>query len=476
MHEGRDIQIEENTTWKEWTQLIDATLVNRALATGERLGAEYVEIRSEKVDHWFLECYDSEITTSTIRRDTGVCARVLYRKTWGFSCSYDFEKVEEVVVNACKSAKASSALSLSPVALAAVVPVSNRVPLQVRRPPSQVDVEEKCDLLILEHKLLTEYPHTRHVLITYEDGERSTCVFTNQGTAVETTMQYLWQYLSVTGKKDVTATAGEEIGSADQGWEFFDHQTLEDAVSRILRKLECNLSGKPVKEGTYAVLLGPQTTGLLVHESIGHMLESDNFQSTGLQESMNQQIMAELVTVTDYASMRGGFGNTPVDDEGVIARDVCLIEKGILRAILVDRAHASLYGIAPAGNSRAEDFRAPPQVRMRNTVVEPGDWTQAELTEMISDGYYCAGARKGSLGLDSSFHISVDECYRVENGELSHPVRNATMRGDALTLMQNVQAVGKDLAVFPKKCKKRQTVTVGCGGPHILVKGGIWLG
>lgn len=456
--------------------LIEESVVERALAAGEKLGSEYVEIRSEMMDRHFMECSNGTVTASTTRKEKGICARVLYNGTWGFSCTNRLKKVEETVINAYKSACSMSSLSSSSVDLAAVTPVTKCIPLTVKIPPSQMDIQEKRKLLRLEHELLSEYPHARHISLMYEDGEGITAIYTNEGTSVEMEMQYVWQFLSFTGKDSLTATVREEIGSVDKGWEFFNDQTVTDAISRLIRKMQCSLRGNSVEEQAEAIILGPQVAGLLVHEAIGHLLESDNFKYTGLEDQFHQQIAPDIITITDYSSIENGFGSIYIDDEGVPARNVRLIENGMLENILVNRENACIYNIEPTGNSRAEDFRSPPLVRMRNMVVEPADWTLEEMVEPLSKGYYCASAVEGEFGLDSSFYIIVDECYKVEKGEISYPIKNVVLQGNALRMLQKVSAVGKDRTMYPGRCKKRQTVPVGSGGPPILVKGGVRLG
>ena len=84
--------------------------------------------------------------------------------------------------------------------------------------------------------------------------------------------------------------------------------------------------------------------------------------------------------VSEYAA--GAGGTLDVDDEGVQAGKVTIIEDGVLKSYLHDRHTAAREGVAPTGNSRAWEYDDEPLIRMRNTYIAPGD---KELDEIIAD-------------------------------------------------------------------------------------------
>jgi TldD protein len=63
------------------------------------------------------------------------------------------------------------------------------------------------------------------------------------------------------------------------------------------------------------------------------------------------------------------------DDEGTPAEDVVMIDRGRLRQFMHSRETAARLGLAPTGNARAYGPHDEPLVRMRNTVILPGDST-----------------------------------------------------------------------------------------------------
>lgn len=135
-----------------------------------------------------------------------------------------------------------------------------------------------------------------------------------------------------------------------------------------------------------------------------------------------------------------------------------------------NRETAQKFNAEPTGNARAEDFRVEPIIRMRNTYMAPRDHTFEELLEDIHSGYYFKSFRGGQANLDGTFQVGIQEAYKIVNGEIGKPVRNASISGNTLETLFKVDAVGKDFELWPGRCGKGQTAFVCDGGPHIRVK------
>jgi TldD protein len=79
---------------------------------------------------------------------------------------------------------------------------------------------------------------------------------------------------------------------------------------------------------------------------------------------------------------------------------------------------------------------------------------------------------------NGKFVFSCTEAYRVKNGKVGAPVKGATLIGDGATALQNVRAIGNDMALDPGmgNCGKNgQWVPVGVGQPTMLI-GGLTVG
>jgi len=137
---------------------------------------------------------------------------------------------------------------------------------------------------------------------------------------------------------------------------------------------------------------------------------------------------------------------------------------------VLNREYAKILNVKPSGIARAESCKVPPLIRMRNTVLLPGDYSKEELFEDIKFGYYLVSFRGGQANLDGTFQVGVQEAYEIVKGEVGDPVRNMSISGNTLETLALIDAVAKDFELSYGICGKGQAVFVSDGGPHIRVK------
>ncbi|MGB9778868.1 MAG: metallopeptidase TldD-related protein, partial [Candidatus Bathyarchaeales archaeon] len=250
-----------------------------------------------------------------------------------------------------------------------------------------------------------------------------------------------------------------------------DVETPEIVGERVAKRAVEQLKAKPPKGGTFPVILGPNVVGVFVHEAFGHLAEADlTLSGSVLLDKLGKKIASDIVTFYDDGTVEGAFGSFKYDDEGIPAQKTLLIKDGVVVGLMHSRETAQKFNAEPTGNMRAEDFRVEPIIRMRNTFMEPKDYSFEELIEDVKFGYYFKSFRGGQANLDGTFQVGIQEAYEIVKGELGQPVRNASISGNTLETLFKVDAVGKDFELWPGRCGKGQTAFVCDGGPHVRVK------
>ena len=277
-----------------------------------------------------------------------------------------------------------------------------------------------------------------------------------------------------------------ESGSAGGGGRVTLDGLLEPAdwqgkAREALRIALVNLDAEPAPAGVMDVVLGPGWPGILLHEAIGHGLEGDfnRKKSSAFSGLLGQRIAAPGVTVLDDGTIPDRRGSITVDDEGTPSAKNVLIEDGILVGYMQDRQNARLMGVEPTGNGRRESYAHAPMPRMTNTYMLGGDATRDEVVGELRDGIYAVGFGGGQVDItNGKFVFSCTEAYRVKNGRIGAPVKGATLIGDGATALQQIRAIGNDMALDPGmgNCGKAgQWVPVGVGQPTVLI-GGLTVG
>jgi TldD protein len=255
--------------------------------------------------------------------------------------------------------------------------------------------------------------------------------------------------------------------------ELFQRRSAEQMAEKASRTAVDLLRAPFIDGGQGTVILAPDVVGLLVHEAIGHTVEADFvLAGSAAAGKLGHKVASPLVTLCDSGASEyevGAGGTVLVDDEGVEAQKVTIIDQGVLRSYLHNRDSAERMGVAPTGNARAFEFDNEPLIRMRNTYIAPGTTHLSDMIADTKDGYLLRGAKNGQADANAEFMFGVGEVYPIKNGKLGKLHRGTTITGDAFAVLSSVDAVGNDFAwdLGSGFCGKGQPAKVDAGGPHV---------
>ena len=247
---------------------------------------------------------------------------------------------------------------------------------------------------------------------------------------------------------------------------FYTGHSPEALALDAARIATTNLEAVAAPAGEMEMVVGSGGGGVLLHEAVGHGLESDfNRRGTSLYSGrVGERVASELVTIFDDGNLPGERGSVAVDDEGVAGEHKVLVENGVLRGYMQDRLNARLMGVKSTGNGRRQSFRFLPQPRMCNTHMPNGQSTVEEIIASTKRGLYAKSFAGGQVEISKGdFVFMVAEGYLIENGKITTAVKNATIVGNGPDAMTKVVAVGNDTRLA------RGHYTCGKGGQHVPV-------
>jgi len=245
----------------------------------------------------------------------------------------------------------------------------------------------------------------------------------------------------------------------------------EEAVRQAL----VNLVAIDAPAGTFPVVLGAGWPGVLLHEAVGHGLEGDFNRkgSSAFSGKIGQQVASTLCTIVDDGTMENRRGSVSIDDEGTPGQYNILIEKGILKGYMQDKHNAELMGVKPTGNGRRESYAHLPMPRMTNTYMLAGESSPEDIIKSVKKGIYAPNFSGGQVDITSGkFVFTSSEAYLIENGEITTPIKGATLIGSGPEAMKKVSMVGNDLKLDAGVgvCgKDGQSVPVGVGQPTLKI-------
>jgi predicted Zn-dependent protease len=304
-----------------------------------------------------------------------------------------------------------------------------------------------------------------------DDGKRTVRVEVSAETQAEDGMRL---------RSFVPFSAAESAGLPPLG-------EMEKAVRAMATELIALRTAPVAKSGAGAVLFegmaAAQIAKLLLADQLSGTpppktataASDDGGQQSALASKLGQKVASTLLSAVDDPLMEVGPGKTPlfgaykVDDEGVPAQRVSLIEHGVLKGLLMTRtprkeiAHSN-------GHARAPRFTGP-RARIGNLVLSgktglPRKGLLDELAKIARGGgvttYVVRLLDDGSLpgdgdDLTSFFAFGMGNhgpppvrplvAYRISNGK-EELVRGLSLENLLTRSLKDVSAVGKDPVVY----------------------------
>ena len=443
-------------------------LVKKAEELARKHGVDYYEIRLVRITSRRLFMTNGHLRELSNNSEIGIGARA-FNGAWGFSSANDRERFEKAIETAMKIAK----LSRGEARIYLGNPARDDVELGVKKPFTEIDIEEKLSL-VKEIDRLLQGERIVSRSVNYGDSVVETLYFNSLGSEVRTVIPRIKLGFSVTAKENGEMQSFWKSFGGTLGWELVEGIDLHHWTSHVKEKALELLSARSPPSGEMDVIADPELTGVLIHEALGHAVEADSVKNGDsiLAGKLGEEIAGEGLTVVDDPTLPGKFGSYPYDDEGIKARRVEIIRDGVLVNYLNDRETAEYFGLEPNGHARAESYNHQPLVRMSNTYVEPGNWSFEEILGEVRQGLYMLGDKGGEVDTaNGTFTFGAKIGYIVENGEIRKTVRDVALSGKILDVLRNIRAIGNDTRVeFPGYCGKGQWVPVDDGGPHVLTR------
>lgn len=438
-------------TWaRDMARGVDESFETWMLELLRRQPADHVEARLEVSQALLLDRAGTRPPRIEWQEAVGGNVRATCR---GFSAFIHFDGwdgVESAVSEAVRLAAVAAALGGQGAApWAEATAVRGRFPVDFAEDPAGVPVEEKIRLLDGFAELArAQDRQVAAVQWRYFDRLRQLWLFTSAGTAIaQEKLDLGGAVVAVARGMGQTAQRGASFGSSN---DFGALRRLGPAVEEAARTAVRMLDAEAIEPGEYTVVCDPELTGVFTHEAFGHLSEADGqvHDAWLLQElRIGRRFAIPELHIYDTGRDLGTRGFLPIDDEGTPARDVDLIREGVLVGRLHSRRTAGIMGDPPTGNGRAINYRHPPIVRMRNTVMAGGSTAPEDLLRGIRRGIYAKGSSGGQTN-GEMFTFRAAEAYRIADGRITGPLRNAVLTGNVFSTLGQITAIGRDFTRY----------------------------
>jgi TldD protein len=138
---------------------------------------------------------------------------------------------------------------------------------------------------------------------------------------------------------------------------------------------------------------------------------------------------------------------------------------------MVDKLNGRRMGMEPTGNARRQSYRFSPTSRMTNTFIDAGRSTVDDIIRSTEKGLFAKSMGGGSVNpATGEFNFAVMEGYLIENGEITKPVRGATLIGRGSEILKKIDMVADNLARGQGMCGSISgSIPADVGQPTIRV-------
>ena len=452
-------------------------LCEKLLDAAEKKG-KYAEVRFMELEGSGAAYRNGSFEGAGYSRSYGYSVRVLNNSlAMSFSNSENFSDLSKALDTAVKRSMSpgkSQIVTKSDGKKEWVVSGSKKV--------DNVSLEDKISMLKDNDSLMDSLGS--RVRMNYISDRKVKQVFLNsEGSEIrgEFTRVSYFYFAGILESGEFEQSTGE-FGSTG-GYEYFDSINLQERISNDIAAIKNAMHANHMKPGKMDVVIGPEISGIVAHESAGHPTEYDRIvgregalagESFLTGKKLPMRIGSEAVSVIDDPSMKGSYGFYVYDDEGIRSRRRYLYRKGYTEEFIHNRESAARQGVEPNGGGRSSSWNMEPLPRMSTTYIEPGDYAFDELVEDVKEGVYIKNFTEWNID-DIRFNEKYvgKEAYRISNGKMAEQVRRPVIETNTIKFYSAIDAVAREMEFFAGACGKgdpEQAVDVWMGGPHARLR------
>lgn len=211
-----------------------------------------------------------------------------------------------------------------------------------------------------------------------------------------------------------------------------DNQEIANKASmRVLRKLGAI---KP-KSCEVPVVFSPEMARSLM-SNLTSALMGDNLyrRQSFLVDKLEQKIAHENVTLEDNPLLPGKLGSRYFDSEGVKAKPLSLIEKGVLKNYMLSTYSANKMNGTTTGHSGG----------ISNLVLKPGPYSEEELIASVKDGLYLTFMSGQGANIINGDYSRGAQGQWIRDGKLSEAVGEFTIASTMMDMLNNISMIANN--------------------------------
>lgn len=415
--------------------------VRKACALAVELGADQADAYASDSTRTQVRAAKNSIESSSVVADRGLSVRAYCAGACGFAYSMDVsdESVQEIARKAVSLARVAEP---DPDFVSLPEPAEAKAVKGTYDPKvAELDPRTAVEWLLgaIETARAAEPEASVSGAASTAHGESAIC--SSLGIEAENRSTSLSCYADVILKSDTEVSSYAEFDVARRLSDF-DPIPVGGVAAQTARAF---LNKQKIETRECPVILGPRAAHAFF-EIMAHSADADSAQRrrSFLAGRLGERIASELVTIEDDPTIAGGIGSGPHDGEGAPCRPLRVVEEGVLRTFLHNSYTANKAGIESNARASRMGYRSTVGISPTNANPLLGDWDSDELIAETKRGVYLPTGYLAPNPITGDVSATMDFGFLIEDGEISHPIKNSMLGGDFTEFARSIDAITKD--------------------------------
>lgn len=446
----------------------------KVIAEALSKGGDYADIFFEHTFSNNIALRDGEVNRASSNIDFGVGVRVVSGDQTGYAYVENTE-----LKDLLKAAQTAASIASIPYRSSNAVEIKEtHFKNYYKAQKSWLDIsvaDKKSFVQKLNDRIFELDQRVIKASVSLYDSTSYILFFNSEGTLTWDYRPMCIMYGSCTMELEGKIENGYASRAYRKGFEFLTEELIETLAQEAVAQTSLMFEAIKPKGGEMPVVMGAGSSGILLHEAIGHTFEADfNRKNISIfSDQFGKKICSPYINIVDDGTIEHARGAINFDDEGIESQKTYIVKDGILESYLHDRISAKYYGVKPTGNGRRQSFRHAPIPRMRITYMEQGNTPEADIIASVKQGVYVDNFTNGQVQIGAGdFTFFVKTGYLIENGKLTQPIKDINIIGNGPRALADITMIGNNLKIDEGAwtCgKDGQGVPVGQGLPSVLV-------
>jgi PmbA protein len=194
------------------------------------------------------------------------------------------------------------------------------------------------------------------------------------------------------------------------------------------------LNPRKIETKKVPVVFDRRVAGSLVGHLAGAINGSAVARKTSfLRDKLGARLFKSGIRIVDDPRRKRGLRSRPFDAEGVVTRELAVIDDGVLTSWFLDCATARELGLTTTGHAH-RGVSSTPSPGPTNLHLAPGRDTPDALIADIAEGFYVTDLIGMGVNQVTGDYSRGASGFWIENGARTYPVSEVTIAGNLLEI------------------------------------------